>query len=109
MQRWLAKDDFEPPENLQQNKPAGIAFNFLTMLRRSLWEKVGGMSREYRWGSHYDDTDFAHKIKKAAPALEWVDDVVIHTRENGARAPWVKGGAAINKKIFGEKWLPAKS
>lgn len=109
MQRWLAKSDFEPPRNLQQEKPPGIAFNFLTMLRRDLWNEVGGMDRAYRWGSHYDDTDFAHKIKTADSALSWVDDVVIHTRANGARAPWVKGGAERNKQIFEARWKPVTS
>ena len=103
--RWLSAPDVEPPEGQQHHKPVGVGFNFCVMFRRQLWSKIGGMSREYRNGSHFDDTDFAHKIKKSGAALRWVDDVVIHSRRDGARAPWVPGGWAVNHAIFASKWL----
>lgn len=104
MKRWLASPDDNPVSGLQQGKPKGMSFNFCVMLHRSLWEEVGGMSRDYRWGSHYDDTDFAHKIAASGADLKWVDDVTTHTREGGAKAPWVRGGISINSKIFESRW-----
>lgn len=104
MSRWLASPEYEPPPDLQQEKPVGYPFNFCVMFTRETWQKVGGMSRAYRWGSHFDDTDFVHKLKAANIAPVWVDDVVVHTRD-GARAPWVKGGWAENKRIFDASWL----
>lgn len=106
-QRWLASPDHEPGTNQQHGKPLGVPFNFCVMFTRALWERLGGMDRAYRWGSHFDDTDWAMRVARSGAEIRWVDDVVIHTRKQGARAPWVNGGWAYNRDIFAQRWPDA--
>ena len=102
--RWVAAPNVEPKEGQQHYKPRGVGFNFCVMFRRALWNSIGGMSREYRHGSHFEDTDFAWKVKKSGASIRWAQSHVTHTRKNGAHANWVKGGWERNRGIFLKEW-----
>jgi len=102
MKRYLSGPD--KLEVRKNSRPPNVGFNFCVMFNRKLWNEVGGMTRDYRWGSHYDDTDFAWKIYSSGAEPLWVEDVVKHTRKDGAKSPWVTGGHSRNYQIFKKKW-----
>lgn len=101
LNQWLSAPDGNTC--IQQGRPAGTGLHFCVMFRRSLWDKTGGMDRDYRYGAAYEDTDFVRRLQRAGAEFHFSDVRATHTRV-GAHANWVKGGHERNAEIFRAKW-----
>lgn len=82
----------------------GLAFHFFSVMRRSLWDRSGGLDEDYRDGAGYDDPDFALRLMEAGAKFCLRDDLVVwHPREK-ARANWTQEMFERNREIFVAKW-----
>ena len=84
--------------------PKGAGLHFCTMLRRSLWNKVGGFDHEYRDGAGYDDNDFVMRLAKAGAEFIMRDDLVVIHPKTGAKTKWPDGAFQRNAELFARKW-----
>lgn len=85
-------------------QPTGTGFHFCTMMRRSLWDAIGGFDEEYREGAGYDDDDFVHRLLKAGARFVFADDLKVIHPKTGARTNWPPGGFERNRRLFVGKW-----
>lgn len=78
--------------------------HFMTMLRRDLWDRAGGMDEDYRAGICFDDNDFVNRLLAAGMHYVYRDDlVVVHPRE-GAKAVNVPALWERNRLLYKSKW-----
>lgn len=92
-----------PKERGRGAMPEGSGFHFCSMLRRSLFDEVGGFSEEYRDGQGYEDNDLLWKLHAAGAHFAIRDDLVTE-HVDCPRTAWPVGGAARNREIFEGKW-----
>lgn len=84
--------------------PCGFPFHFFAMLRRGLWNEVGGSDERYRDGAGYDDNDLALSLHAAGANVIFRGDIrVIHPRKN-ARATFTPRMFEHNRRLFVHKW-----
>ena len=102
---WYCHSTDMPSDNSvgRSPTPPGSGFHFCSMLRRSLYDEIGGFSEEYRDGQGFEDNDFLWKLHKAGAKFEICDDLVTD-HFPCPRSNWVKGGGARNKAIFEKAW-----
>ena len=81
--------------------PPGGCFQFLTMLRRSLWEKAGGFDEDYRHGQACDDNDWLWRLYEVGAQFKVTTGVAVHSRPNNKRLAW---GIPHNRELFDRKW-----
>lgn len=86
--------------------PREAQYHFMTMMRRSLWDKSGGFDEDYRDGAGYDDPDFVRRLHAAGANFIMRDDLIVEHPRAGAHAKWTKGGFARNRALFLSKWQP---
>lgn len=79
--------------------------NFMTMLRRSLWERAGGMDEEYREGICFDDDDFLKRLQSVGMHYVMRDDLVVEHPRKGAKAPYSTAQHDRNRALFARKWV----
>jgi glycosyltransferase involved in cell wall biosynthesis len=84
--------------------PKGSHYHFMTMLRRSLWDKAGGLDEEYRQGTGYDDPDFLKRLERVGTKFVIRDDLVVEHPKKDARSNWGPGMFERNKRLFISKW-----
>ncbi len=83
--------------------PPGAGLHFCAMLRRSLYEAVGGFSEEYRDGQGYEDNDLLWKLQKAGARFAIRDDLVTE-HIDCPPTKWPAGGMARNRAIYEARW-----
>jgi hypothetical protein len=79
-------------------------WHFMTMLRRTLWDRADGFDPDYRDGAGYDDADFVKRLEMAGARFVIRDDLIVHHVRNGARATWTRAMFERNRALFLEKW-----
>jgi glycosyltransferase involved in cell wall biosynthesis len=84
--------------------PPGAGLHFCSMLHRSLYDKVGGFSEEYRNGQGYEDNDFLWKLHRAGAQFKIMDDCVT----DHVHCPPSKWTGS-NRELFFSKWPDARS
>ena len=89
--------------------PKGSDYHFMTMMKRSLWEKAGGFDEDYRDGAGYDDPDFVRRLHRAGARFVRRDDLVVEHPRAGAHAKWTPEMFARNRKVFMSKWQPLEA
>lgn len=83
--------------------PRGAGLHFCAMLRRSLFDQVGGFSEEYREGQAFEDADFLWKLDRAKAQFRIADYLVVdHVKTS--RPKWPADGLARNQTIYERKW-----
>lgn len=82
----------------------GAPLNFMTMLRRDLWNRAGGMDEDYREGVAFDDADFVRRLMRAGMHYVIRDDLVVEHPRKGARAGYTPEQHERNRKLFEAKW-----
>jgi hypothetical protein len=102
---WYCHSTDMPPDDLtgRAPRPKGAGLHFCAMMRRSLFDEVGGFSEIYRDGQGYEDNDFLWKLHRAGAAFKIADDLVC----DHAMCPpceWPRGGIARNRMIFEAAW-----
>ena len=70
-------------------------YHFLTACTKATFDKIGGFSMDYAFGSAYDDDDFVLKIKQTGTTIQ----NMCHDRNNNNC-----GGIHLFHKISGESW-----
>lgn len=83
--------------------PEGAKLHFCAMLRRALFDEVGGFSEEYRDGVSYEDNDFLWKLHRAGAVFGMRDDLVTDHMP-APRCKWPAGGLERNRKLFERTW-----
>ena len=91
------KADF-PPANVSRNFQAVTAACWL--LRRELFEELGGFDENFRNG--YEDVDFCLRVKEAGKTVRYVADSVIY--HHGQASPGRTDNERANARYFREKW-----
>lgn len=86
--------------------PAGAQYHFMSMMKRSLWDKIGGFDEDYRDGAGYDDPDLVRRLHRAGAVFKMRDDLVVEHVRAGAHSAWTPEGFARNRAIFLNKWEP---
>lgn len=84
-------------------------YHFLSLMRRELWDKVGGFDEDYRQGHGYDDPDFVLRLHRSGARFIMRDDLVVEHPRKGARAKWDATGFERNRAIFMSKWALPKA
>lgn len=83
--------------------------NFLTMMRRALWDRAGGFDEDYRDGFAFEDDDFLNRLRRAGARFVIRDDLVVHHPRKGAKAKYAPAQHTRNRLLFEEKWAGATS
>lgn len=83
--------------------PPGAGLHFCAMLRRSLYDMVGGFSEEYRDGQGYEDNDFLWKLHRAGAQFKICNSLVTEHIQCPP-TKWPEGGLARNRAIFESRW-----
>lgn len=83
--------------------------NFMTMMRRSLWDAAGGFDEDYREGMAFEDDDFLNRLRRAGASFVIRDDLVIHHPRKGAKAKYTPEQHARNRLLYEKKWALATS
>lgn len=104
--RWHAHSTRTPlyADRTEIVMPKGAQYHFLSMMRRTLWDKSGGFDESYRDGAGYDDNDFLMKLDRAGAHFVMRDDLVVDHPRNGARAKWTPEMFLRNRALFVSKW-----
>jgi len=97
---WLAGPKVDYSKDGRAKVPKGSHFHFCAMLKRSLWEKVGGFDEAFRNGVAYDDNDILWAMEDAGARFREAPGVVWHYRTPHTR----RGTAASNKALLHTKW-----
>ena len=86
--------------------PPGSNYHFMSMMHRSLWDKIGGFDEEYREGAGYDDPDLVRRLHKAKANFIMRDDLIVDHQRSNAHAAWTDEMFARNRALFESKWEP---
>lgn len=81
--------------------------NFMTMLRRDLWDRAGGMDEDYREGIAFDDNDFVNRLLRAGMHYTIRDDLIVEHPRKGAKALYTLEQHDRNRLLYASKWLKA--
>jgi glycosyltransferase involved in cell wall biosynthesis len=86
-----------------------LPLNFCAMLRRSLWDRVGGFDEQYRQGVAFEDGDFLFRLRGAGARFVIRDDLVIHHPRKGAKAQHSLEQHERNRLLYEKRWATATS
>lgn len=86
--------------------PKGSNYHFMSMMKRSLWDKAGGFDEDYRNGAGYSDPDFVRRLHRVGAAFIMRDDLVVEHPRAGAKSNWTSEGFTKNRELFLSKWKP---
>lgn len=103
-QRWHAHSSLSGRHVEGIRMPAWSNYHFLGMLRRELWEQIGGMDEDYRDGAGYDDPDLVLRLARAGVRARIRDDLVITHQRSRARSDWTDAMFERNRRLFISKW-----
>jgi GT2 family glycosyltransferase len=84
--------------------PKGAQYHFMSMMKKSLWDKIGGFDEDYRLGCGYDDPDLVMRLHMAGANFIQRDDLVVEHSRLGAHAVWPPEGFKRNRNLFLSKW-----
>ena len=77
------------------------------MIRRDLWQRVGGFSEEFAPG-YFEDTDLAMKVRETGHSVLYVPQSVVYHFEGQTGGTSTSGGAKlfqeVNRPKFRKKW-----
>lgn len=85
--------------------PAGTGTTFCALMRRELYQEVGGFDEVYRDGAGWEDRDFIHRLVRAGAEFVIRDDLVVTHPKSGAQIRWGAEQFARNEAIYRERWL----
>ena len=90
---------------IKEDKEQDADFILVTnmMIRKSIWEKVGGYSKEYL-PAYYEDNDLCLKIKDAGYRLKYVGEGTQVIHYEGVTVSQHSTNAEKNRKFFLQKW-----
>ena len=89
--------------------PPGADYHFMTMLKRSLWDKAGGFDAAYREGAGYEDPDFVRRLHAVGARFVRRDDLIVTHRRTDAKTPWTHAMLQKNRELFLSKWKPLRT
>lgn len=98
--QWHCHPDLSMPDI-----PPGTGFHHMALLKKELWDTIGGMDEDYRDGYCFDDTDLVMRLVGAGARFKFSTQAVTHTR-TGAKAPPPALGWEHNHALFLSKWGP---
>lgn len=84
--------------------PKGTGIAFLGMMRKTLFQRVGGFDRAYRDGAGYEDRDFIQRLSAYGAKFVHRDDLKVIHPKTGATTIWPEGGFARNEALYYSKW-----
>lgn len=90
---------------IKEDKEQDADFILVTnmMIRKSVWEKVGGYSKEYL-PAYYEDNDLCLKIKDAGYRLKYVGEGTQVIHYEGVTVSQYSTNAEKNRNFFFQKW-----
>lgn len=97
---WLAGPEVDYTKNGRLPVPAGGHFHFCAMLRRELFERVGGFDEGYRHGRSCEDNDWLWALHAVGARFRQAPGVVWHY----ATPHRHEGTHASNRERLIEKW-----
>ena len=97
---WLAGPQVDYTQHGRLPVPAGAHFHFCAMLRRELFERVGGFDEGYRHGRSCDDNDWLWSLDAAGARFRLAPGTVWHHQTPHAYA----GTHASNRDRLVAKW-----
>lgn len=107
-QRWHchSSQQRENGNDVGKYLPKGSNYHFMSMMKRSLWDKIGGFDEDYRLGAGYDDPDLVRRLHKVGTKFVMRDDLVVEHPRSNAHAKWTQEMFARNRNVFLSKWEP---
>lgn len=99
---WLCRSD-KPDLPGRAKIPEGAGLHFCALLRKDLFDEVGGFCSEYRDGQGYEDNDFLWALHAVGAEFRILDQYVVDHVE-APRTQWPIGGLQRNKRIFESRW-----
>jgi hypothetical protein len=84
--------------------PVGVGGSFLSMMHRTLFERIGGFDEDYMDGAGYEDRDFVRRLQCAGAQIVVRDDMVVHHPKRGANIKWPPEGFSRNEQLYRSKW-----
>lgn len=87
--------------------PKGTGIAFLGMMRKTLFQAVGGFDREYRDGAGYEDRDLIQRLSAFGAKFMICDDLKVIHPKTGATTAWPAGGFERNESLYFSKWPDA--
>jgi hypothetical protein len=84
--------------------PSGTGIAFCGMLRKALFQKVGGFDEEYREGAGYEDRDLINRLFAFGAKFVIRDDLIVTHPKKGATIYWGADKFARNEALYFKKW-----
>lgn len=84
--------------------PPGTGIGFLGMMRKSLFDRIGGFDEAYMAGAGYEDRDFIRTLDSSGVRFCIRDDLVVSHPKRGATIAWKPEGFVRNEALFRKKW-----
>ena len=84
--------------------PPGTGLSFCSMLRRSLYDLVGGFDEAYMAGVGYEDRDFIQRMHRAGARFLIRDDLVVIHPKTGATIAWPSEWFETNRILYESRW-----
>lgn len=95
---WHCHPDLYPADI-----PKGTGVHHMALMKKELWDKVGGMDDDYRDGSCFDDADFVMRLVNIGANFIYSEMPVYHSR-SGDKARMGRDYWLTNKTLYRQKW-----
>lgn len=103
--KWHAHSSIVKKPEVSKYVP-DAQYHFMSMMKRELWDKIGGFDEDYRLGAGYDDPDLVRRLHRAGAKFVHRDDLVVEHVRKGAHAEWEPKAFERNLGVFLSKWKP---
>ena len=101
---WLAGPEVDYTKHGRLPVPAGAHFHFCAMLRRELFDKVGGFDEGYRHGRACEDNDWLWSLHEAGARFRLAPGVVWHYQTPHAYQGTHESNKGRLKARWGHLW-----
>jgi glycosyltransferase involved in cell wall biosynthesis len=84
--------------------PPGTGLSFLGVMRKSLYQSIGGFDERYRDGAGWEDRDFINRLYLEGAVFTICDNLVINHPKADATIRWGREKFARNEELFKRRW-----
>jgi GT2 family glycosyltransferase len=98
---YRGMDRHFPPANERRELNA-VTFA-VALIRRSLWEELGGLSEAYR-GGQFEDMDFCARARQKSWRVVYQPLALLYHHEHGSGEQFVAETSTTNARLYHEMW-----
>lgn len=98
---WRGSSPSYPPAN-QRRELNAVTFA-CALIRRKLWEELGGLCEDYV-GGQWEDMDFCNRARQAGWRIVYQPNAVLYHYEHGSGEDFVELSTKTNRQLYFERW-----